>query len=81
MPGFLAPFLVGMASAPIANRVVRPLVRTGVKATIGLAYEVRKLVAETTEELQDIAAEANAEASANDQEAPGATTLAGGARV
>lgn len=79
MPGFLAPFVVGLISAPVINRVVKPLARAGVKATIGLAFEMRKLVEETTEELQDIAAEVSAQSQAGDPDAQVRTAGATGA--
>ncbi|MGH2732143.1 MAG: DUF5132 domain-containing protein [Actinomycetota bacterium] len=56
-PGFAAPFLIGLVSAPL----VKPLVRGAVKATVGLALRLKQLAAEASEEFQDIAAEASAD--------------------
>jgi hypothetical protein len=56
----VVPFLAGIVAAAF----VKPLLRATAKTTVGVALRARKLAAETVEELQDIAAEASAEAMA-----------------
>lgn len=60
IPPFVAPFLMGLVTAPLARTIVKPLVLGTVKTTIGIALQVRKLAAEAAEDLQDLAAEAGA---------------------
>jgi hypothetical protein len=64
MPPFLPAYLIGVVTAPLARMVVKPLLRSSVKATVGLALQFKKLAAEAGEEFQDIAAEANFEMAA-----------------
>jgi hypothetical protein len=52
-------YFVGIATAPLMGTMVKPLVRSTVKATIGIGLQVKKLATEVAEELQDIAAEAS----------------------
>lgn len=52
-------YLVGTATAPLMGMMVKPLVRGTVKTTIGIGLQVKKLAAEMTEKLQDLAAEAS----------------------
>lgn len=56
-----APFLVGLAVAPLAKRLVTPVVRGAVKTSVGLAMEVKQAAHEASEGFSDIAAEATAE--------------------
>jgi hypothetical protein len=52
-------YFVGIATAPLMGTMVKPLVRGTVKTAIGIGLQVKKLAAEVSEELQDIAAEAS----------------------
>jgi hypothetical protein len=53
----LAPYLIGVVTAPLAARVLKPLLRGIVKSTVSLGLELKKAAAEVGEEFQDIAAE------------------------
>lgn len=64
MPLFLPAYLIGVLTAPLARRVIEPLLRSTVKASVELALQAKKLAAEATEEFQDIAAEASFEMAA-----------------
>lgn len=55
------PYLVGFATAPLVGMIIKPLMRGAIKTTIGIGLEVKKLAAEAAEDLQDLAAEVNAE--------------------
>ncbi|QZZ32454.1 DUF5132 domain-containing protein [Streptomyces sp. ST1015] len=57
----IAPFLLGIVAAPIAKRVVKPLVQGTIKTSVGLAMDLRKAVHEVGEGFQDMAAEVTAE--------------------
>lgn len=54
----LAPYMVGVVTAPLVARVLKPLFRGVVKASVGITLEAKKAAAEVREEFQDIAAEA-----------------------
>lgn len=54
----LAPYMVGVVTAPLVARVLKPLLRGVVKASVGITLEAKKAAAEVREEFQDIAAEA-----------------------
>jgi len=54
----LAPYVVGVVTAPLVARVLKPLFRGVVKASVGITLEAKKAAAEVREEFQDIAAEA-----------------------
>jgi Protein of unknown function (DUF5132) len=56
-PPALPAFLIGLVVAPLAGKIVKPLARGAVRASMGLVREVKKVAAEATEELQDLAAE------------------------
>ncbi|GHI93816.1 DUF5132 domain-containing protein [Streptomyces olivaceus] len=65
-------FLVGLVAAPLAKRVLKPLLRGVVKASVGVAYEIRRATAEAEAHMHGIAAEVTAEtaaASAGDRSA------------
>ncbi|WP_020636829.1 DUF5132 domain-containing protein [Amycolatopsis alba] len=49
--------MIGLVIAPLAGKMVKPLARGAVRASVGVALELRKLAAQTSEELQDLAAE------------------------
>ncbi|MFG2140186.1 DUF5132 domain-containing protein [Streptomyces sp. NPDC048650] len=55
------PFLIGLIAAPVAKRMIKPLVRGVVKTSVGLAMEVKKAAHEAGEGIQDLAAEVAAE--------------------
>ena len=63
----LAPYLIGVVTAPLVARVLKPMLRGAVKTSVGVALEVRKAAAEAGEEIQDIAAEVNVEKVAADK--------------
>lgn len=48
---FVAPYLVGVVTAPLATKIVEPLVRGTAKATVGIVLETRKSVAGTGAEI------------------------------
>lgn len=60
-PPVLVPYLLGLVTAPLMAKVVKPLLRGTVKTTVGLALQVKKVAAEAVEDVQDLAAEASAE--------------------
>lgn len=60
MPPVVAPYLIGVVTAPIVAKILKPLVRGTVKTTVAVALEVKKAAAEAGEEFQDITAEVNA---------------------
>lgn len=53
----LPAFLIGLVIAPLAGKMVKPLARGAVRTTVGVALELRKIAAQTSDELQDLAAE------------------------
>jgi hypothetical protein len=57
---FVAPFLIGVVTAPLLAKILKPLLRGAAKTTMAVALEVKKATAEAGEELQDIAAEVKA---------------------
>ncbi|WP_416978366.1 DUF5132 domain-containing protein [Streptomyces sp. T028] len=61
MPPVVPPFLIGLIAAPLAKRVVKPLMRGLVKTSVGLVLEVKRAAHEASEGLQDLAAEVTAE--------------------
>ncbi|GAA2829042.1 DUF5132 domain-containing protein [Kitasatospora sp. CM 4170] len=61
MPPVVPPFLVGLVVAPLAKRVLKPLVRGVVKTSVGLALEVKKAAQEAGENIHDLAAEVAAD--------------------
>ncbi|MGH3801150.1 MAG: DUF5132 domain-containing protein [Pseudonocardiaceae bacterium] len=65
----LAPYVIGVVTAPLVARVFRPLFRGVVKTTVGVALEAKRAAAEVREEFQDIAAEATVERAAADEAA------------
>lgn len=62
--GVVAAYVAGGVTGPLLAAVLKPRVRTAVKATIVLAFRVKKMVAEAAEDLEDLAAEAVADAQA-----------------
>ncbi|WP_079061455.1 DUF5132 domain-containing protein [Streptomyces griseoruber] len=61
MPPVVPPFLIGLIAAPLAKRVVKPLMRGLVKTSVGLVLEVGRVAHEASEGVQDLAAEVTAE--------------------
>lgn len=59
-------FLVGVVSAPLVKKAVRPVVRGTIKTSVKLAVDVKRAAHEINEDISDIAAEASAEAFAAD---------------
>jgi Protein of unknown function (DUF5132) len=53
----VTPYLVGVVTAPLVARVIKPMIRGITKAAVGVALEMRRAAAEAAEEFQDIAAE------------------------
>lgn len=64
LPRFAIPYLIGLVSAPLVTKIVQPIARSAVKATIELGMQARKLAAEAAEDLQDLVAETSAEMAA-----------------
>ncbi|MFI1047686.1 DUF5132 domain-containing protein [Streptomyces griseoruber] len=64
MPPVVPPFLIGLIAAPLAKRVVKPLMRGLVKTSVGLVLEVGRVAHEAREGVQDLAAEVTAEVTA-----------------
>ena len=63
----LGTYLLGVITAPLVAKVLKPALRGVVKGSVGVALEVRKAAAEAGEELQDIAAEVQVERVAADK--------------
>ncbi|MFB7508713.1 DUF5132 domain-containing protein [Streptomyces broussonetiae] len=57
----VAPFVVGVITAPLAKRVAKPLVRGVIKTSVGLTFEVKRAVIEAGEEIQSLTVQAAAE--------------------
>lgn len=60
-PPIVTPYLVGVVTAPLVVKILKPIVRGTVKASIGLATEAKKAAAEAALEYHYLAAEANAD--------------------
>jgi hypothetical protein len=58
------PYLIGVVTAPLVGKVVKPIARGTIKTTIVIGLQAKRLVAGTAEDLQDLVAEANAEVTA-----------------
>ncbi|WP_405912204.1 DUF5132 domain-containing protein [Streptomyces sp. NBC_00963] len=61
MPPVVPPFLFGLIVAPLAKRLLKPLVGGVVKASVGIAMEVKKAAQEAGENIHDLAAEVAAD--------------------
>ncbi|MGW0934573.1 DUF5132 domain-containing protein [Streptomyces sp. NPDC002666] len=61
MPPVVPPFLIGLVAAPLAKRLLKPLVRGVVKTSVGLVMEVKKAAHEAGEGIHDLAAEVAAD--------------------
>lgn len=53
----LAPYLIGVVTAPLVVKIVKPVLRTVMKASVGAAIDMRNTVAEIGEEIQKDATE------------------------
>lgn len=62
------PYVVGVATAPLIGKIVKPLLRGAVKTTIEAGLQVKKLAAEAGQELQGLAAEASIDIAAKNAE-------------
>lgn len=60
----VAPYLIGVVTAPLVVKVGKALVRGTIKASVGLVSEVKKAAAEASVELHDLAAEVSADKAA-----------------
>ncbi|MFF7637478.1 DUF5132 domain-containing protein [Kitasatospora sp. NPDC008050] len=61
MPPLVPPFLVGLIVAPLAKRLLRPLVSGVIKTSVGIVMEVKKAAHEAGENIHDLAAEVTAD--------------------
>ncbi|MEU3561455.1 MULTISPECIES: DUF5132 domain-containing protein [unclassified Kitasatospora] len=61
MPPVVPPFLIGLVVAPLAKRLLKPLVRGVVKTSVGIVMEVKKAAHEAGENIHDLAAEVAAD--------------------
>lgn len=66
LPPFIIPYVVGVVTAPLVGKIIKPLARGVVKTTVGVALQVRKLAVEAGEDLQDFAAEVSADFAASE---------------
>lgn len=57
----LAPYVIGVVTALLVVKAIKPLCRSIVKATVGVTLGAKKAAAEVCEEFQGIAAEATLE--------------------
>lgn len=57
----MAPYLIGLVTAPLVAKIVKPILRGTVKASVGLALEVKKAAAEAGEEFHGLKAEVAAD--------------------
>ncbi|MFK0113692.1 DUF5132 domain-containing protein [Streptomyces sp. NPDC091217] len=73
----VAPFVVGVITAPLAKRVAKPLVRGVIKTSVGLTLEVKRAVIEAGEEIQGLTAEVAAEKMASSARTRGVEAAAG----
>ncbi|MGH3983435.1 MAG: DUF5132 domain-containing protein [Pseudonocardiaceae bacterium] len=60
----MAPYLIGVVTAPLVVKIVKPILRGTVKASVGLALEAKKAAAEAGEEFHALAIEASADKAA-----------------
>lgn len=65
----IVPYLLGVVTAPLVVKIVKPIVRGTVKASVGLAMEAKKAAAEAGEEFHGLAAQARADRAIESAEA------------
>ncbi|MGH3854830.1 MAG: DUF5132 domain-containing protein [Pseudonocardiaceae bacterium] len=58
-PPAVTPYLLGVVTAPLMVKIFKPIVRGTVKASVGLAIEVKRAAAEAGQEYRTLAAEAS----------------------
>ncbi|MFG3054593.1 DUF5132 domain-containing protein [Kitasatospora sp. NPDC048239] len=61
MPPLVPPFLIGLVVAPLAKRLLKPLMLGVVKTSVGIVLEVKKAAHEAGENIHDLAAEVAAD--------------------
>ncbi len=66
-PPVVTPYLLGVVTAPLVVRIVRPIVRGTVKASVGLSLEAKKAAAEVRQEYQGLTAEVSADMAAKNR--------------
>ncbi len=59
-PSVVTPYVAGVVTAPLVVRILKPIVRGTVKATVGIVLEAKKAAAEAGAEVHGIAAEVRA---------------------
>ncbi|MGX1543792.1 DUF5132 domain-containing protein [Streptomyces adustus] len=57
MPPVVPPFLIGLVVAPLAKRLLEPLVRGVVTTSVGVVMEAKKAAHEAGENIHDLAVE------------------------
>ncbi|MEU9669701.1 DUF5132 domain-containing protein [Streptomyces bobili] len=57
MPPVVPPFLIGLIAAPLAKRLLKPLMRGVVTTSVGVVLEVKKALHAAGENINDLAAE------------------------
>lgn len=60
-PPIVTPYLVGVATAPLVVKILRPIVRGAVRAGAILAAEAKTAAAETSKQYLDLVADASAD--------------------
>ncbi|MFG2944242.1 DUF5132 domain-containing protein [Streptomyces adustus] len=61
MPPVVPPFLIGLVVAPLAKRLLEPLVRGVVTTSVGVVMEAKRAAHEAGESIHDLAAEVAAD--------------------
>ncbi|MFC8226299.1 DUF5132 domain-containing protein [Streptomyces sp. NPDC057287] len=61
MPPVVPPFLIGLIAAPLTKRLLKPMLRGVVKASVGIVMEVKKAAHEAGENIHDLASEVAAD--------------------
>jgi uncharacterized protein DUF5132 len=60
-----APYLIGVVTAPLVAKIVKPVLRGTVKASVALALEAKKAAAEAGQEFHTLATEVSADKAAD----------------
>lgn len=79
MPPIVPPFLIGLIAAPLAKRVLKPLVRGVITTSVGVVMEVKKAAHEAGENINDLAAEVAADVMATQLASAEGAAATGGA--
>ncbi|MFB7331318.1 DUF5132 domain-containing protein [Streptomyces adustus] len=61
MPPVVPPFLIGLVVAPLAKRLLEPLVRGVVTTSVGVVMEAKRAAHEAGENIHDLAVEVAAD--------------------